>query len=86
MISVMMMRTRVVDDGTEFLLNLATWPIDATKHDGLKILVAMIILFLRAFVMPKMWKRGVNRALRELAIYFRHLQFAWTVFMLNSKN
>ena len=73
--------TRVVDHETESMMNPATQPVDKLQFDGLDMLVAILLFFLRADVMPRMWKRDISKAFRRIPVFQGHLDLSWTIWM-----
>ena len=74
-------RTRVVDHATESGLRPATTPADKVYHDGVPVLVAILLLFMSLGVRMVMWKRDISKAFRRVPVFFQHLQFAWVVWV-----
>ena len=60
-------RTRVADHATESGVNLATWQLDALRHDTVDCLV-WIVLQLQGADYLHMWKRDVKRAFKRLLV------------------
>ncbi len=73
--------TRVVDHETESMMNPATQPVDKLQFDGLEMLVAILLVFLRADVMPRMWKRDISKAFRRIPVFQGHLDLSWTIWL-----
>ncbi|CAK0791838.1 unnamed protein product, partial [Prorocentrum cordatum] len=74
-------KTRVVDNKTESGVNEACRAQQKVAHDGLDVLVLMLLQFARHAVAPRMWKRDISRAFRRLAIAAQNLDLAWVVFL-----
>ena len=78
-------RTRSVDDFTESLINEWCFPVDSPLTDSLETMIFMIIFLWRKGKLPKMWKRDVRRAFRNLPVYFRHLKFMVVAWMYKQR-
>ena len=55
-------RTRVVDHGTESMINEATRPCDKVQHDDIGLLAFIVAFMLERSVMAKLWKRDISSA------------------------
>ena len=71
-------RTRPVDHGSESGLKEATFSKQKTKVQGLEFLVTMVLQFLDNEKDPRMWKRDLKSAFRNVPLDQKHKWCSWS--------
>ena len=78
-------KTRPVDHGSESGLKQATSSKYKTKVQGLEFLITIVLQFLDSKTDPRMWKRDLKSAFRNIPLDQRHSWCSWSAWKIGGK-